>query len=237
MIKAVLVEDCDNDARMFGDQIERFESEEKVKFQITRYKNGAKFISDYKCDADIIFMDIGLGELDGLETCRQLRKLDEKVIIVFITNLAQYAIKGYEVDALDFILKPVSYYEFRMKMKKVVAIINSRTENRYLLLSNAEVKRRVSVGDILYVEIFAHRIVYHFVDGGKTEGYGTLKEVENNLQGCSFVRCNSCYIVNVMHIIEVRASGVVVGGIEIPVSRSKHKEVLRCIAEYYGGGR
>lgn len=87
---------------------------------VTTFGDGLDFLEGYRPVYDIVLLDIELPYMDGLEVARRLRELDPVVLIVFITNMAQYAIRGYEVDALDYMVKPVTYFEFALKMKKAL---------------------------------------------------------------------------------------------------------------------
>ena len=86
------------------------------------------FLEAYRPDFDLVFLDIELPLLNGIETARRLRELDSVVALVFITNMEQYAVNGYEVDALDFVVKPINYYRFSSMMRKALRIIARKEE-------------------------------------------------------------------------------------------------------------
>ena len=134
-------------------------------------------------------MDIEMPHMDGMEAARRIRAVDPAVVIVFITNMARYAVKGYEVDALDFVLKPVTYPQFAMKMKKAAAIAAGR-ERRYLLLPKDGVEQRVSTDDILFVEVIRRRICalrLHAGDGAPV-GAPAVRPLQQQLSGESAQR-------------------------------------------------
>lgn len=139
MVRIAFVEDNDGDALIIRDHLARYERENDVKFEITRFENGLKFLSQYKHDYDMVFMDIEIIGPDGMEISRRLRKLDRKIVIIFMTNMAQFAVKGYEVDALDFVVKPVGYYDFCMKMKKALDIINKNNSGKYIFVNDGDI--------------------------------------------------------------------------------------------------
>ena len=121
MIKVALV---DND-RAFSFQIDgfihRFMKEMNIDCEIVQYDNEIDFISDYLPIFDVIFINESLENLHGIDVAKRLRLIDEKIPIIFFADTAEAAIKGYEVNALDFIIKPVKYVSFIPKLKKLLA--------------------------------------------------------------------------------------------------------------------
>lgn len=91
--------------------------------------NAGVFIEQYRPDYDLIFLDIQMPGLNGMEAATALRKKDSSVLLVFVTNMAQYAVRGYDVNAAGFILKPVSYYDFLMRMRKCIGICRRAWKN------------------------------------------------------------------------------------------------------------
>lgn len=98
--------------------------------------------------------------LNGMEAATALRKKDSSVLLVFVTNMAQYAVRGYDVNAAGFILKPVSYYDFLMRMRKCIGILQTRVEE-YVTLNMRQGIIRLPARDILYVEVNRHMLTYH----------------------------------------------------------------------------
>lgn len=172
--------------------------------------------------------------LDGMTAAERIRSFDPGVILIFITNMAQYAIKGYEVDALDFVLKPVGYFPFSLKLKKAVSALRARAQKDLLLPLDGGVKR-VSSGEIYYIEVQGHRIIVH-AESGDYVIPGALRDMEEQLEGQHFVRCNKCYLVNLRHVTDVRQNTVVAGGHELQISRPRKKEFLQALTDYFGGG-
>ena len=87
---------------------------------VRRFSDGNEIVANYSPEFDILLLDIEMPVLDGLNAARKIRKVDEKVVMMFITNVANYAIHGYEVGALDFITKPLTYYTFQLRFQRAV---------------------------------------------------------------------------------------------------------------------
>ena len=109
MRNIAIVEDEDLAAQALIDHIKQYEAQTGQSFQIFRFANGADFLQDYRAVYAVVFLDVQMPRMNGLETALQLRRCDKNVSIIFITNLVQYALKGYEVDAVSYLIKPVSY--------------------------------------------------------------------------------------------------------------------------------
>ena len=120
MRNIAVVEDRDSDAKRLTEYIERFAKEEAQEFHIDRFASAADFLEGYRSVYAVVLMDIQMPKLNGMDGAMQLRRLDKTVSILFITNLVQYAQRGYEVDAVGFLVKPVQYYDFSLKFRKAL---------------------------------------------------------------------------------------------------------------------
>lgn len=160
MFNIAIVEDEWECFERLKECLEKYNEEYGVMFNITHYSNGIDFISSYKADYDIVFMDVDMPEMNGFSTAKKLRKMDSTVTLIFVTHLAKYAIKGYEVDALDYVLKPVDYAVFKMKIDRAIkrSKLNDSSE---VVIKHKEGVARISLAELLYVEISNHDLIYH----------------------------------------------------------------------------
>lgn len=234
MVKIIIVEDEDAEAALLETYIRKFEAENDEKFEIKRYQDGLEFIGDYNGDADIVFMDIKMKNVDGLEAARSMRKADTEAHLVFVTNMAQYAIKGYEVDALGFMVKPIRYFALSVQLKKALARRRSKLAEEMMIKTDEGVVKRFALSSVYFVEVIGHFLTYHTVDGD-FRAYGQLSKLERELADKNFYRCQNSYLINLKYVTEIKANYVMVRDVEIPISRNKHKKMYDVMCKYLGG--
>ncbi len=229
-----IVEDSPAEAELLRSYFARFTKEHGVEFTLTCFASGEEFLNKYRPAYDLVLMDIGLPGHNGMETAAALRERDRSVTLIFVTNMAQFAVKGYEVDAFDFVVKPVGYSNFALKLQRALNKLDTRRDSEVLVtLSDSMV--RLSASQIKYIEISGHRMVYHTTDG-ELYAYGNLKEVEASLGGGMFARCNNCYLVNLNYVRAVQGHTVTVGTDELQISRPRRKAFIQALNDYLGGG-
>lgn len=233
MIRIAIVEDEIQVQQQLAGYIREFEKESGERFEVTIFSDGDEITDEYQAVYDIIFLDIQMRRVDGMQAAEQIRQLDTDVILIFITNMANYAIRGYAVDAMDFVLKPVPYFAFSQELKKAVSRLKLQTK-QYLLLPVESGVIRMEAAKITYIESVSRRLVIHSIDEAYTI-YGTLKEMEEKLAGQYFFRCNNCYLVNLSYVEGVKNNMVIVSGSELQISRPRKKAFMAALADYVGG--
>lgn len=233
MKNLAIVEDEDSAADKLKGYIEKYSEQTGQKFNITRFSNPIDFLKNYASVYAVVFMDIQLPQKDGMSAAMELRRLDKTVSIVFITNLIQYAQKGYEVDAVAYLLKPVKYYDFALKFRKALDVY-AMNERHDITLTLSNGTTRISTDKLMYVEIVRHKLLYHLVDE-VLEVTGVLKNVEQNLKKYGFLRCNSCYLVNPKFIKSVSGLKILVGNDELSISRPRKNTFMTELANWYAG--
>lgn len=235
MYQIAIVEDELDAADALAAFLGRYATEREAEFEITRFTSAMEFEVTRR-RFDLVFMDIQMPGINGMEAAHLLRTYDEDTPIIFVTNLAQYAVKGYEVDALDFIVKPVTYYNFRMRMDKAMRHIR-RNAGRSLTLTTRDGMRVVPLADIEYVEVSRHDLSYHiYGEDAPFVVYGSLKAFEEDVAGGPFVRISASCAVNMNQVRFVRGQTVIMkGGDTLYFSRSRRREALATITNFLGG--
>ena len=223
MYRIAIVEDEEQDYLRAQDYLNRYGQEKNISFNIQRYESAEVFLTNYQSQHDIVFMDIRMSGMDGMRAARKLREMDQAVILIFLTSLAQYAVQGYEVDALDYILKPLAYPSLELKLTK--ALSRCKKEEEEILLTIGTDHIRISADSLLYVEVFEHHLQYK-TDQDIIKSYGTLKDVEKMLPQKGFFRLNNQTIVNLRRVKRVNGSTATVGDREFDISRMRKKDFL-----------
>jgi len=234
VIRIGIVEDEPRSTQLLLDHLHRYEAEHGQVFDIRTFADGRGIASPYLPEFDIVFLDVEMEHLDGFSTAQRIREVDTEVVLVFITNMAQFAIRGYEVDALSYLLKPVPYFAFSQELHRCLERVQKRERSTIMLSLGTELAR-VDVTGIVYLESIKHRLVVHTLDQ-QYSFVGTLKEMESTLAGKNFFRSNNCYLVNLRHVTGVKQSScLLVGDRELQISRPRKKAFLDALTDYVGG--
>ncbi len=235
MVAIAVVEDGDREAAELTHCLKKYEAEHNEKFSYARFCDATSFL-EYRESVDIVFLDIMLPDITGIEAARMLRKFNDKTIIIFVTNMAQFAIQSYEVDAFDYILKPVTYDRITKKLNTALGIIRAKTD-KMLVISQSGGFVQISSDQVYYIEVRGHKLCYH-TEKGRFSEYGSLGELEEQLREMNFMRCNSCYIVNPKYISSV--SGLIVkmmNGDELKISQPKRKSFIDSLTFWMRQGK
>lgn len=231
MLHVALVEDDVLYVDKLKSYLDKFEEETGEKIDVVAYSDGADITADYKPVWDIILMDIEMRFMNGLTAAAAIRKTDPEVIIIFITNSPQYAIRGYSVNALDYVLKPVSYFAFSERIKRACnALADRRHNERFVVLTDTEGAHRVNVAQIRCVETEGRMLVYHTA-ARDIRTWSAISHAEESL-GKYFYRCNKGILVNLAYVDSIEGNDVVVDGRRLPISRAKKTGLLEALNDY-----
>ena len=233
MIKVAIVEDDSQYIDTLKEYIARFMRENGVSIELNIFTDGKQIVFDYEPVYDIILMDIEMAGLDGMSAAEKIRETDRDVIIIFITNMAQYAISGYEVNAVDFILKPVNRYSFAIKIKRAISRTAKKNDNAIQIKMDGTIFL-VHMYQIMYLEVDGHYVIFHTTQGDYKE-YTTLKLAQKRINSSHFVQCNQSFLINMKYIESVSRESVTVGGTVIYISRKMKTEFMNAVLDFLGG--
>lgn len=232
MINIAIVEDDKEQAAELETALRQYSDEYNTPLQISVFYNAVVFLEKYTAEYDIIYMDIMMPMMNGMDASRILREKDDQVMLIFVTSMQQFAIQGYEVGASDFIVKPVNYPEFKLKFTRVLARLPEK-ENKDILVKTETGFVRLTPAQITFVEVRGHHCVYHTVLGEYRQ-YQTMKNVEAQLARHGFVKCNNFLLVNLAHVSKIEGMSVIVDGEELQISHPRRKEFSQRFAEFTG---
>lgn len=202
-------------------------------YELRRYSRALELLDHYERDFDLLFLDIRLPDMTGMEAAHCIRQTDRNVMIVFVTSLTQYAIEGYSVQAFDYIVKPISYAPFAAKLERALRVLSYREPGVVLDIKTREGSLRLTSDMVRYFEVFDHDLLIH-TDDGVIKQWGSLSKYEKLLEGEHFARCNSCYLVNLKYVRGVYGDEAAVGEDRLAISKSRRKSFLQALAQYKG---
>lgn len=230
----VICEDERRFAAELNGLIERYARETGARLRVSLFRNGLELVEHLRADADLIFLDIGMEALDGLETAGCIRRTDPDVEIIFLTSLAQYALEGYKYNATNYILKPIHYARLKAELDKCM----ERRERKgagHIIVENDNGKYKVALNTLKFVETFERKLMVH-TDSDDIVSHKKMKDYEAELPAASFARCHNSFLVNLFFVKRVeRLEAELTSGERIPISQPKRKAFMEKLTAYWGG--
>ena len=234
-VHIAIVEDDASVRQQLTAYIGKYYEEDASRYRLSVFTDGDEILEGFQADYDLILLDIQMKHLNGMETAERIRRLDQDVYLVFVTNLANYAIKGYAVQAFDFVLKPINYRMLKQLLQRIDKLVSSR-QQRYITLPTDLGLTRIDVNQIHYVETDKHFLLIK-TDSREYRIRETMKNMENVLGKYGFFRCNNCYLVNLKQVERVDGSTAWVHGEELAISRPRYKAFMETLTKYWGGNQ
>ena len=235
-MKVTIIDDTQEDAQVIRDALERFGREENIETEVQIYENAEQFLEDYEnASPELVIMDIDMPGINGMEAAHRMREKDESVALIFVTNMKHYALEGYSVDDLDYLIKPVEYEDFVLRLQKAGRYI-ARNRDTGIVLQMQGQTVILKTSDIYYVESMLHNLIYH-TKSGEYRVRGSMSRAEQKLRSYSFVSCNKSYLVNLRYVEAIGRDDVTVAGNILKMSRGKKQEFISLYTRYLGGMR
>lgn len=232
-MRIAMVDDSLEDVNRLKAYLDRYGLETGTKHESQYFSDAESFLRGGPNRFDLVIMDIDMPGINGVDAARQLRQEGDDIVIIFVTNMPQYALAGYEVEAVDYVLKPLSYQDFALKMQKASRYVQ-RNRDVAIMLQTVDGVVSVKASEILYVESVLHYLVYHTVQGD-WKVRGSIAQAEKELVPLRFARCNSGFLVNLRHVQAIEKEDVLIGGQRLKISRGKRLEFMNAFTRYLGG--
>lgn len=234
--RVLVVEDDADEAQEVCALLARYGHAHALDVQISWLRTAVDVIAGER-SFDLILLDIGLPGISGMEAAELLRAFDPVTPIVFITSLANYAVRGYEVDALGFVVKPVTYSGLSLYLDRAVRVWRVNAGRR-VTIPTREGTRIVPLESVVFVEVRNHELVWHLDAGEPLSVRGSLKQVEERLSEAPVTRISKSHLINMNKVCSVQRDIIrMSSGDELVISRSRRRQTMARLTSYLGSGR
>ena len=239
MIKIIVCDDENIFLKIICEYLDRYFKKQKLQYSITCYDSSKQIInlSEKIKNYNIIFLDINMKDIDGIEIAKFIREYSGNIFIVFVTAFIKYSPEGYKVNATRYILKNTNTIEESI-YECLDTIINKINQDG--LIKNIEFvkqKKNININDILYIESRLHKLLYHLIINRDDAyyHYGVLNAIEKEYKDYGFLRVHQSYLVNIKHIKKIDNHNVIMdNGEMIPISKQRYKDIWDAYITYKG---
>jgi DNA-binding LytR/AlgR family response regulator len=233
MIRIAIVDDDADDLKLLQSNIERFFRSTGGEYGLFAFSDGEDLLYRYDRSYDVIFLDVEMRWSIGIDVARAIREKDRDTLILFVSRIAQYAVQGYSVDAMDYLLKPVEYGSFEPKLRRAIGYAQSHRSSKIQINVGGDY-RWISTDAIRHVEVYGHSLVYHTAEGDLRSA-GAIAAVAEKLEPCHFIQCTRFSLVNLKYVTGIEGNDLILGAEKIPISRRRRKEIVDALLDYNGG--
>lgn len=199
-------------------------------YSVASFSNGRALLES-GCNFDIIFLDIQMDDLDGIETAKMLRQQKDYSLLIFVTVLKEYVFHAFEVEAYDYLLKPLDSNHFKRTMDRAVSTLAQRTD-KSIVIQRGNSCDVVPLAQIVYCEVQGRKVYVHQSDGKIIDYYDNLENFERQMDR-RFFRCHRSYLVNLDYVRGCNTGLVTLSqGAQIPVSRLRERDLTQALLRY-----
>lgn len=233
MINIAVCDDVKNIVDSMETMLLQYSKETSEEIRVFKYHSGNDLLKNYNGNFDIIFLDIKMPGLTGVEAAEKIRSKDDKVTLIFLTSLLDRAVDGYKVKAMNYIIKPINYKRLKRELDRWCSEIRNK-EEPFITINNDNGRYKVLLKSIGYIETYNRKLLVH-TEKENIVSYKKLKDMEAELSDFGFSRCHSAYLVNLLYVEKIEKFEMeLITGEKIPISQSKKKTFMENLASYWG---
>lgn len=233
MLHIAICDDEKNFVTYLSNLLEQYSAETGEEIRITPYYDGMDLVEKYDATIDLIFLDIQMKLLNGLQAAEHIRRLDENVGIIFLTTLTQYGLEGYRYQAFNYIIKPMKYVRLKAEMDRWLKKYRQNASPS-ITVSGDTGKYRILLKSLRYAETYSRNLLLH-TEQENIICHKTMKEMERELESHGFVRCHTSYLVNLSYVKGMKKLELaLITGESLPISQPRRKEFALKLTEYWG---
>ena len=236
MIRIGIVDDEEAARRQISDVIGRFAAEKNLELEVRSYSSAGAYLSDKDNLFDILYLDIDMPGMSGMELAATIRQTDSSIVIIFCTNLQQFAVNGYEVAALGLLVKPIEWYPFQLYLERALKAVAARerlrgSAGKRIIVKDGAASRVVDVAKLEYVEVRKHNLLFAVRDRASgreavLQSRGSMRDLAAELAPYGFARCSASYLVNLAFVTAVNGTDVYLGERVLPIGRT-YKDMFK----------
>lgn len=231
MYRLAICDDNQADVIYLSSFLEKWAEKEEKALKIESFPSAEAFLFQYEEEKsfDILLLDIEMGDMNGIELARKIRRENHLVQIIFITGYMEYVAEGYDVEALHYLLKPVTEEKLYGVLDRAAERLKSKEKELCLTLPGSVT--RIALCEIRYLEVRRNYVTIHGAEDYTVKK--TLNELEEELDG-SFCRTGRSYIVNLHFVKKITRTQVILkDGREIPLSRNCYEKMNQAVIQYF----
>lgn len=231
MLQLSVIDDEIEEARKIQSSLTKLLDSRNEPAEVSVFQDARAFLEGFSRGRyDIIFLDIQMPGMDGMTCAQEIRRQDSSVILIFITSMVQYAVQGYRVEAMDYLVKPVEPALLAHSLYRALKHLN---KNQKLTIRSSDGLHSLNADELLYVEAVNHRVILH-TTGESIYCPQTMAAVEAQLQGCGFFRCHQGFLVNMRQIQHIDGNDLYIGNRAVPISKYRRREFMQELTAYWG---
>lgn len=215
--------------------LERYLENRGLQYELHLFFSGKEFLNQCENSVkfDIVFLDINMDEINGIQTAAHIRSFHSDTYIVFVTAFIDYALEGYKVNAVRYLMKDT----LDLAMEECMTAILQKMQIAHVTFTFLEGEKKLYTDNILYVESNGHKSIFHYMEEGAVtyQIYDKLDSVESRLAGCNFLRIHKSYLVNMKHVRKIsNYTAFLDTSEELPIPRLRFQTVKKTFVDYKG---